>query len=292
MFDEEKENGTMIEPGSEEMDGSAAEESGQGVLGPEGDDINLDDFPGFFEEDEAEADPHQGEARAAEPPAENEQTEQLEAGAAKGEEPLHTIRYNHQDLKLTESQLKELAQKGMNYDKLSQRLEQTKQGPSGKAMEVLEAYARQEGVPVDEYLGFLEERIAASQVQQLVEGGMTPEAAQRYRQMEQQVLRQQLVEERAKAEEAGVKAFLPLVNKYPGLTFDKLPPAVTEAIAAGAEPLAAYESHLKDGKIERLKAQLAAGNVAAKNKQTLPGSARGLGDREEKDAFLSGFDGD
>jgi hypothetical protein len=232
--------------------------------------------------EETEAAPETEETAEAEPAEEAEPESEPEA-----EEPRVKLRVNHQDLELPESELVTLAQKGMDYDRVKEQLTAAQ---NSREAQVLRRYAEQSGMPVEEYLNFLEGQARDKEVQKLVEGGMTPEAAGQFLEMKQRDEQRAAMEKQAAVEAQRINSFAPLVEKYPDVAQQKqLPAEVWQLIAQGYEPLPAYEHHLALKELASLKGQLAAKETDEKNRRTVPGSARGLAPEEEESLFMSGF---
>ncbi len=231
-------------------------------------------------------------ADAATPPQEGNE----DRGGGPKAEPLFTVTYDHKEMQLTEAQMKDLAQKGLNYDRLQARQQQ--KDPS---VQLLEQYAQDSGMSVAQYLERVEQATDNAQVQQLVaDGAMTEDAARRHVDMQKRLARQEAADKAAAtaaaAEREKVSAFVALVEKHPDVK--TLPPEVAAAIDQGAAPLAAYESYLlaqklgeKDAEIGKLQTELAALKADKNNRTTAPGSAKGMAEEpEDNNPLWRGWD--
>ena len=207
-------------------------------------------------------------------------------GEKPAEEPVFTVTVNHQEVKLTESELKTLAQKGMNYDRVHAQLQAVR---DDRTTQVLAQYAQQSGMSVPDYLAMMEQGLDNAKVQQLMsEGGMTEEVARRHLDMEKRLARQEAAEKRAAAEKQQANAYVPLIQKYPDVK--ELPGEVAMAIEQGSTPLDAYENWLRGQENAKLKAEIAALKADKKNRTTAPGSAKGMAaDPQDNDPFWAGW---
>lgn len=267
--------------------------------------LSIDDTEGYWDEEEAdqagadatpEDDAANGDAEEptgdAEPGADEEKQPEAKTAEQAAEEPLHKVKFYGREYELPESELVAMAQKGMNYDNMVQRYE--RQLAESKPMQVLHKYAERSGMDIEGYVDYLERNIADQEVQRMVEGGMTEEAARQYQQMERQ--RQQMQSQQAaeQARRAQQEAYLPLVERYPDVK--QLPGEVMQMIGMGAPPLFAYETWMKDQELARIKGELektkntqAAKQADEKNRKSAPGSAKGVGSGPAPDLFEQGW---
>lgn len=231
----------------------------------------------------------------AEEPAEDAATsgaEEEDAAEEPPEEPLVTLKHNRQEVRVSQEELRTLAQKGLDYDRMRERAE------NNPAVKVMEQYAASSGMTLEAYLNFLQQNYQDNQVAKLVQGGMSEEVARQQVQLQQQLAAQQRqmetqrqVEQQKQAEQAQVDAFIPLVQKYPEAN-KGLAPEVLESIRQGVPPLFAYEHWLQAQEVAKLKTGLAAQKATEKNRKTTPGSAKGHSSDAVADPFLRELMGD
>lgn len=197
------------------------------------------------------------------------------------EAELVTLTVNHREVRVPRDELVALAQEGIAA---KQKLEHVQ---DSREMRLLRRWAEQAGQPLEQYLDYLEQNLRDTEVQKLVDQGMTPEAAGQYLELQRRDAERASIERQAMQEVQRQNAFVPLVEKYPELR--QIPPEVFELIGQGYDPLPAYEHHLLMQENARLKTTQAANKTTEKNRRTLPGSARGMGNTEEDSPFMSGF---
>lgn len=273
------------------------EENQETTTGFADEEITIDTLPGFDDEDDGMEMETGGEDAAGDTEGEEsaEQAAQQPGGPAKektgeapaaGAEPTYEIKFNGQVQAVPVSELVALAQKGMNHDRLQERLQAVEQDP---AMRVLDEYAAAAGMTRAEYVGYLSQARMAGEVQNLVEQGLPEQTAREIvtlrnseAELRQREAMRQNSEQQAAAEGQKRQQFVEFVQAYPEVK--ALPPEVSAMVAQGVPPLYAYRLHVA----ETQKVQQAAAQAAAKNRVTAPGSAGG-GNGDKIDSFMSGF---
>lgn len=270
-----------------------------------------DDDMDFSDEQTSEPEEEVTEEPAQEVPAVDAQ--QTEQQTAPEETPFLDIVYNGQQMHLTKEQAITLAQKGQNYDKVVQQLEQAR---NSRERQLLSQLAQQSGMQYDQFLNSFDEQLRNSTIQvraeQLMQSGVMDQATalrlaqaeiekeellnQRNAEQKQrddaqkQFIQKQQAEQQKKAQFDNEFAQLLKANpdfqtKYP--TFASLPKVMQDAIKNGSGIMSAYQQVV----IEEQRNEIAALKQNEKNKAASPGSATGVGTKEI-DAFLLGFDGD
>ena len=276
-------------------------------------DIDLfadDDDMDFLDEPTSEPEEEVTEPQQEVPAVDEQQTEQQ---TAPEETPFLDIVYNGQQMHLTKEQAITLAQKGQNYDKVMQQLEQAR---NSRERQLMQQLAQQSGQPYDQFLNSFGEQLRQSTIQvraeQLMQSGVMDQATalrlaqaeiekeellnqrnaeqQQRNQAQQQILQKQQAEQQKKAQFTNEFAELLKENpdfqtKYP--TFDVLPKAIQDAMRNGSGIKTAY----LQVQVEEMRNEIAAYKQNEKNKTMSPGSAIGIG-AKEVDSFLLGFDGD
>mgnify|MGYP000976989774 CR=1 FL=1 len=167
-----------------------------------------------------------------------------EAAAQTDEAPFLTVRYNKQERPLTREAAVEYAQKGLNYDKVSERLAETaKKLDEYRELEALaRGYAQRRGLPDTE-------GVAA--------------------------LRASLEEDAQAMIAAQLKAFM---RAFPNENPRELPPAVMDSWKRGVPLTEAYLAYRAAELEKRLKSY----EASARNAAMSMGSATGSGDAAEK----------
>ena len=262
--------------------------------------LELEELFQEAEEDGAPPDEEGAPEQPGEPEREEGGSEEQEGSAQPEERPVgetFTLRYNGQELQLDRDQVITAAQKGLNYDKVAARLqEMQKTVENSREVQLLEAYARSNGMTLPDFIGAMEGHLQAQRVQALSAQGVPEEQARELvrlqgreavRQQEnaarervqRQAQVQQMLLQRQKAQ------WMEFVEAYPDVK--TLPPEVQGQIRAGLSPLQAYIKWEN----AQLKTALAQRESAQKAKDKAVGSASGEGPGEEGDPFLAGFNG-
>lgn len=211
-------------------------------------------------------------------------------GAPEPEEATVTVKFYGKEHKLPMSQVQTLAQKGMVFDTLSQKLD-----AAMPAYNLMEQYAKAAGMSLEQYLQMAQEGLARQSAAPLVKAGMPEKEAMELSQLRQQkaqweqAMAQQRANDQAAAQkQARQQQFVELLERYPEVSKNggTLPDEVMADIARGESPVHAYERY----ELAQLKAQLAAQKAAQKNRDSAPGSASGLGAQKAADPFMAGWD--
>ena len=201
------------------------------------------------------------------------------------DEQMFTLKYNGEEKQLPAHEVRTLAQKGMNYDKMLARLQEAQNSPEAR---VLDEWARDAGMDRRQYMEYLQGARQEKFVKKLMQGkGYSEEAARSVWQLQQENTRLQNQQAKTRQQAAEAERYMPLARKYPSLK--ELPPEVGQAIREGVAPLRAYENYLQTRKLADMEQKLGGHTAAAKNRQSLPGSAAGWGSPEVRDPFLQGF---
>lgn len=227
-------------------------------------------------------------------------------------QPMLDIVYNGQAMQLTKEQAVQLAQKGMNYDKKLQEIEQLRNAPE---KQLLQKLAMQSGMPYEQFLANFQNQIRQSTVQiraeQLARSGMDMNTAmrladtelqkeelqnvQRAQEQQRQQFRQQF-EMRQLAQAQHKQQFMSEIadlmkenpdfqTKYPN--FEAMPKVMQDAIVSGGSIKQAYQQVV----IEELRNENAAYKQNQINREQSPGSASG-GRANAKDVFEDALFGD
>lgn len=209
------------------------------------------------------------------------------------------IKYNKEDVQVDSIEnLIENYQKGLNYDKKLQELENLQNSR-------LEKYAKEKadalGITVDEYMDRVEKYEENQQREQeqnelneLVDNGM-PEALakeliagrEQRRQLQKELKEIREEREAAKKEAEKNKEYEDFLKRFPDVNPDKIPKEVFE----NAEKTSLSEAYM-EWKMKDLETQLSIAKTNEKNKETSVGSITSTGKTNEKhevDYFLEGF---
>lgn len=237
---------------------------------------------GFDAEDfESETEPE--EQTAAEGTEPEEKPEGEDAGEQKDEDFL-TVKYNKAEKKLTREQAVELAQKGLNYDKILSETERLRGA--------VKPFADQAGMTVQQYLDHLAstaDETAKASVEQQVEKDYPYITEDAKKEIIQARMKEKAREAESAAKDAEKAKWADALATYPDMA-DKVPQDVLDAVQAGKDPLTAMHEH----RIAALQEQLAKANALAtaaqknnENRAASTGSMQGIGKNTEQDPFLA-----
>lgn len=256
----------------------------------------------FFDEptSEIESEPSP-EVPSAEQTQEAETTTDSSSSETK-EQPFLTIQYNKESKGLTQEEATTLAQKGMNYDKVYQELQDLKAGELDPALKEIDFWAKRSNMTRQEYISFLR----GNRLTQMVENEMenirnqypelSDEAAKEMAELRckgKEEENARLEAEQAQAErEAELAPWHAFIEKYGITDASKIPAEVMEDINKGASPIEAMQRHEISELTKQLNAAKAEAEAAKKNNENkaaaMP-SAATQAQAEEKDSFLSGL---
>lgn len=248
----------------------------------------------LFDFEEAEFEPEEGEETADPEEQETEEAEATEAEAAEAEEKVPedflTVKYNKAEKKLSRDEAIELAQKGLNYDKVY--------GEAERLRGAVKPYADQAGMTIPQYLDHIAKQAgetAEAAVEQQVRADYPYIADEAVRELVQARLKDQQAKTETAQEEAEKAKWAEVMNTYPDVKADNIPQDVLDAVSAGKDPLTAMHEH----RIAALQEQLARANAKAdaaeknaKNRAASVGSLQGRGRGTEGDPFLTVWDTD
>jgi hypothetical protein len=120
-----------------------------------------------------------------------EDTKPTEEVSEPVEEPFLKVKFNKEELALDAERARELAQKGLNYDKVQERLQSLESDPR---LSFVEELAKEQGMEVNEYLEAVREAKEQQRLNELLEQNIPEEYAREI--LENKKFREQLQEER------------------------------------------------------------------------------------------------
>lgn len=283
------------------------------VLAEEDDDYDVDLSDIEVEEDEEEQDGNQTDEESSSESTEDEKKEpSAEESAGTSEEKPDTdtfeLKYNKEIRRVNRDEITELAQKGLNHDRiLAQRDElQRENGELQKFrqenesnLNLLNSAAELAGMSVSQFLNNIRENA-------LVAKGMSRDAAKErvLREDAEQKLARKSAEDAAKAEnekrektsqERIKRDSEEFARKYKDVDPKTIPQEVWEAVSSGESLVAAYGNYLADQTAkenEKLRAEIEALKKNEENRSKSIGSMKTEGQQKGKDPFLEGLFGD
>lgn len=283
------------------------------VLAEEDDDYDVDLSDIEVEEDEEEQDGNQTDEEASSEATEDEKKEpSAEESTGTSEEKPDTdtfeLKYNKEIRRVNRDEITELAQKGLNHDRiLAQRDElQRENGELQKFrqenesnLNLLNSAAELAGMSVSQFLNNIRENA-------LVAKGMSRDAAKErvLREDAEQKLARKSAEDAEKAEnekrektsqERIKRDSEEFARKYKDVDPKTIPQEVWEAVSSGESLVTAYGNYLAEKTAkenEKLRAEIEALKKNEENRSKSIGSMKTEGQQKGKDPFLEGLFGD
>jgi hypothetical protein len=206
--------------------------------------------------------------------------------------PFLKVKYNKEELALDEERARELAQKGLNYDKVQERLQALESDPR---LSFIEELASQHNMSPQEYIEAVRQQQEQERIHQLVEQGISEEVAHEL--LENRKFREQYENERkAKAEEerknADYNEFFDYYREANGRDFvpnqDNIPQSVWDATEKGVPLKFAYMMH-ENSQLRNQLTTLKQNDSNAKKAPVGSVTAHGGNQIEAEDDFLAGF---
>ena len=272
-------------------------------------DVDLSEYENLTEDD--------GDGNQTEP-TETEETSQ-EQGSAQGEdeqahedtaadeqpgteEPMFDLKYNKEIKKYTRQQVTELAQKGLNYDHVTEQRDRLQQeiadltkfrDENSAILDTLRAAAEASGKSVPEYLTSIRTNLLVAQ-------GISPETARERilrEDAEQRLHSQQKAEEaaassRRDAEQRQKDDIARFQKKYKDVDPKTIPQEVWEAVRGGELLTDAYGDYQRrelERQLREANEKLAIRAKNESNRQKSLGSLQSTKQETGKDPFLEGF---
>lgn len=207
------------------------------------------------------------------------------------------IRYNGQDQFLTREQATTLAQKGMNYDKISQKLQEALDNPT---LKVIESNAKKANMSVSDYVNRMAQFQDTLNIQQIANDfkAQNPDVSDAVaKQYANEVYKNQLAQmakEQADREaqasqaeqDALVKEVKAFQSRFPDVDIQNLPNEVVDDINDGTPLMEAWLSYEN----RQLRNRLTNSNTNAKNKAQAVGNvAENTSANTGTDPFLQGL---
>ena len=272
-------------------------------------DVDLSEYENLTEDD--------GDGNQTEP-TETEETSQ-EQGSAQGEdeqahedtaadeqpgteEPMFDLKYNKETKQYTRQQVTELAQKGLNYDRVTEQRDRLQQeiadltkfrDENSAILDTLRAAAEASGKSVPEYLTSIRTNLLVAQ-------GISPETARERilrEDAEQRLHSQQKAEEaeanrKRDAEQRQKDDIARFQKKYKDVDPKTIPQEVWEAVRGGELLTDAYGDYQRrelERQLREANEKLAIRAKNESNRQKSLGSLQSTKQETGKDPFLEGF---
>ena len=270
-----------------------------------------------WNDDESSVDDHAGEERGGtepkqEDPAQEPEAEEVgtETGAeaapadqrsAAEEQPFLTLKHLDETRNVTREEAQALAQKGMDYDRVRERMDSYKKelDEARPALTLVKQYADAMKLSVSEYLDYC-------RTQELVSGGMTEEQAKHQVNLDKrdaelsakEEAARQAEQERTTAQNAEKSAqerqrqdFNDFIRRFPNVKAEDIPQSVWESVNKGESLVMAYTMD----QLNKATAEVAALKASEEARKRTPGSLqktehKPAGDADPYDADWYGDD--
>ena len=267
-------------------------------------DVDLSEFEDLPEEDGEgnQTEPEQQEDSQEQETTEGEEEQSTEEAAAdeqaQAEEPMFDLKYNKETKQYTKQQVTELAQKGLNYDHVTEQRDRLQQENADLAkfkeeysgvFETLESMAESAGKNLPEFL-------TSIRMNMLVAQGVSQETAREriLREDAERRLQASAAEEnrKSKAEERQREDIRRFQEKYKDVDPKTIPQEVWQAVGKGELLVDAYGDYQRrelERQLKEANEKLAIRAKNESNKQKSLGSLQSTKQETGKDPFLEGF---
>lgn len=252
------------------------------------------------QEPPAEEHPADQPAESAEQPAEAQQEQQKDQPAQQQEPPkTWKLRHLDQEKEVNEQELTSLAQKGLDYDRIREKYDETK-----PLMDLFSQFANKAGMSTKDYIAFLRQEAKKAQGMNEAEAKRAveledreaavsaKEAAEAEKTREQQAAQT----EKADAERRRQADILEFQKNFPEAAKDpkNIPPEVWESVRNGNSltvSFALWQVKQSKAEAEQAKQNAAATQQNERNASRSTGSMKSAGEENKsKDPFLQGWD--
>ena len=267
-------------------------------------DVDLSEFEDLPEEDGEgnQTEPEQHEDSQEQETTEGEEEQSTEEAAAdeqaQAEEPMFDLKYNKETKQYTKQQVTELAQKGLNYDHVTEQRDRLQQENADLAkfkdeysgvFETLESMAEAAGKNLPEFL-------TSIRMNMLVAQGVSQETAREriLREDAERRLQASAAEEnrKSKAEERQREDIRRFQEKYKDVDPKTIPQEVWQAVGKGELLVDAYGDYQRrelERQLREANEKLAIRAKNESNRQKSLGSLQSTKQETGKDPFLEGF---
>lgn len=267
-------------------------------------DVDLSEFEDLPEEDGEgnQTEPEQQEDSQEQETTEGEEEQSTEEASAdeqaQAEEPMFDLKYNKEIKQYTKQQVTELAQKGLNYDHVTEQRDRLQQENAALAkfkdeysgvFETLESMAESAGKNLPEFL-------TSIRMNMLVAQGVSQETAREriLREDAERRLQASAAEEnrKSKAEERQREDIRRFQEKYKDVDPKTIPQEVWQAVGKGELLVDAYGDYQRrelERQLKEANEKLAIRAKNESNKQKSLGSLQSTKQETGKDPFLEGF---
>lgn len=187
------------------------------------------------------------------------------------------IKFNHEEKEILLDEAVQLAQKGLNYDKVTEKLKSLESNP---ALSFVEQQAKKYDLTTEQYIEAVRQQEEQARLDELVQQNIPEDVAKEI--MENRKFREQWESEKqGKAKEEAQKAdALAFISAYPDVKFTDLPESVLAEVDKGkslVDAYRAYENQQLREQVAKLNESLGIQKKNAENAQVSTGSVTGQG---------------
>lgn len=214
-----------------------------------------------------------------------QQTEQPTTPVESAPEPFLKVVYDKNEMALDRDKAVELAQKGLNYDRVYEKYKTLETDPR---LTFVENVAKHNGMDTDQFMKTIMDEMEnrrldqeSQKIMQAVENNNLNEITKEL--MESRQFRQQYEQEQnlKKADELKNQELMQFIKQYPEITVADIPPEVWDATVQGVPLIDAYSRHenrLLREKLASLEQDKSIDQSNQKNAQSSTGSLKGQGE--------------
>ena len=192
------------------------------------------------------------------------------------------LKYNHQEVELPLDEIQVLAQKGMNYDKLQEKLHQAE---NNIGIQYLNDLAQRNGTDIEGLVNYWKEQERQAELNQLIQNNIPKELAdeilenRKYREQQKELQKQNEEKQRQELE------FREFFEMFPNVAPNTIEGSVWEKVDQGIPLKYAF----MEQEMNRLKAENNILQNNNNNKKKAVVNPIGNGNEENYDPFLDGF---
>ena len=211
-----------------------------------------------------------------------ENTEVIPESEAVSEIQKMKLKYNHQEVELPLDEIQVLAQKGMNYDKLQEKLHQAE---NNIGIQYLNDLAKRNGTDIEGLVNYWKEQERQAELNQLIQNNIPKELAdeilenRKYREQQKELQKQNEEKQRQELE------FREFFEMFPNVAPNTIEGSVWEKVDQGIPLKYAF----MEQEMNRLKAENSILQNNNNNKKKAVVNPIGNGNEENYDPFLDGF---
>lgn len=192
------------------------------------------------------------------------------------------LKYNKQEMELPLTEVQALAQKGMNYDKVMEKLYQAENNP---AINYLNELANRNGTTVDELVNYWREQEQQAELNQLIQSNIPEEYAREIMENRKWREQQQNIQKENEEKQRQELEFKDFFDSFQGVNPQDIPAEVWEKNQAGVPLKYAYMEY-ENQKIKAENKILLNNNT---NKQKAVVTPTGNSSDENYDPFMDGW---